>query len=229
VRGRSLHRPAASRPTGRGLALALALAALAGCGTSKEAVQKADGHFREGIVHLTGNPQQAFVSLQKAVQLNPEHRDAHYYLGHLYAQQGKLPQAEAEFRAALAVDPTYSEAYTYLGQVLMYQNRWSEAIEAYRQALANPLYVTPDLAWFHLGVALAHEGDFEGAMRAFEDAALIAPPNVPPARLQFELGRTYYRLGYGDKAKEALTRVTGLDKDGEYGRQATQLLERIKP
>lgn len=219
------------RPWLRSLMTAVlaAILGLQGCGVTQEQVQKADGYFQQGLASLPGNPQQAFVSLQKAIKLNPGHRDAHYYLGHLYARQGKLQQAEEEFRAALRIDPDYSEAYTYLGHMLVQQDRWPEGIEAYRQALSNPQYVTPDLAWFHLGLALAHEGDVEGAMRAFEDASLVNPANVPPARLHFELGRAYYRLGYGGKAREALTRVTSLDKDGEYGKQADELLRRLTP
>ncbi len=214
-----------------GLAVAglAAAVALAGCAEQQETVKRADGHFQEGLAALTRNPQQAFVNFQKAVQLNPHHKDAHYYLGHLYAQQGKLPQAEQEFRTALRIDPDYSEAYTYLGHVLVQQDRWREGIEAYRRALSNPLYVTPDLAWFHLGLALAHEGDMEGATRAFEDAMLVNPASVPPARLNFELGRAYYRLGYSRKAREALMRVTSLDRDGEYGKLADALLQRLKP
>ncbi len=34
----------------------------------------------------------------------------------------------------------------------------------------NPLYVRLNLACFHLGDSLVHEGDDKGAMEAFEDA-----------------------------------------------------------
>jgi type IV pilus assembly protein PilF len=201
---------------------------LAACAT-QEKVQKAKGHYQEGVANLDSDRQHAFVAFQKAVQLNPNHKESHYSLGHLYALQSKYPQAAEEFEQAVRIDPNYSEAHNYLGQVLERQNRWADAIREYRQALGNPLFATPDLSWFNLGRALAHEGDMEGAAQAFEDATLITPPSVPPAVLALELGRTYSKLGYETKAKETLARVKTLDKGGPYAMEAGRLMERLKP
>jgi tetratricopeptide (TPR) repeat protein len=91
------------------------------------------------------------------------------------------------------------------------------------------LYATPDLARFHLGRSLAHESDYQGAMEAFEDALVVNPPNVPPAQLHLELGRVYYKLGFERRSRETLTKVTTLDKGGEYAAAAKELLTRLKP
>ena len=211
------------------LVLVLLIGWLPGCATSEESVQKSKGYYQEGIASLDHDQQKAFVSFQKAVKLNPSNKEARYGLGHILALQGKLPQAEEEFRAATQLDENYSEAYTYLGQVLEKQERWPEAIAAYRQALTNPLYATPDLARFHLGLSLAHEGDYQGAMVAFEDALVVNPPNVPPALLNLELGRVYHKLGFERRSRETLTKVTTLDKGGEYAAAANELLTRLKP
>lgn len=210
------------------LALALGGGALAGCG-SEEALKRSDGYYREGMASLDKDRQKAFVSFQKAIKENPKHRDAHYYTGHIYAEQRKYPLAEAEFRETLRIDPNFSEAYNYLGTVLTQEDRWQEAIAAYRQALSNPLYATPDVARMNLGLALVHQGDMQGAAEAFEDALLVSPPNVPPAQVSLELGRAYYRLGYDAKARELLTRVAAQDKSGQYAPEADRLLERLKP
>jgi tetratricopeptide (TPR) repeat protein len=209
--------------------LALVIGWLPGCATSEESVQKSKGYYQEGVASLDHDQQKAFVSFQKAVTLNPRNKEARYGLGHILALQGKLPQAEEEFRAATKLDENYSEAYTYLGQVLEKQERWPEAIASFRQALTNPLYTTPDLARFHLGRALVHESDYQGAMEAFEDALVVNPPNVPPALLHLELGRVYYKLGFERRSREALTKVTTLDKSGEYAAAAKELLTRLKP
>jgi type IV pilus assembly protein PilF len=207
----------------------LAIGLLSGCAVSEEAKQKSKGYYQEGVASLESDRQKAFVSFQKAVQLNPENKEARYGLGHIFVYQGKLAQAEAEFREAIRIDPDYSEARTYLGQVLASEDRWAEAIAEYRKALSNPFYTTPDLARFHLGKALAHQGDLQGAMEAFEDALSVNPPNVPPALLQLELGRVYYKLGFERRAKEALTKVTTLDKTGDYATAARDILARLKP
>ena len=200
----------------------------AGCATSEEMATKSEGYYQEGVASLSGDRQKAFVSFQKSVQLNPNNKNSRYALGHVYALQGKLSRAEEEFRAAINIDEDYSEAHTYLGQVLANQNRWDEAIKSYRKGLTNPLYSTPDLARFHLGRALAHQGDFQGSMEALEDAITVSPSNVPPAMIQLELGRVYYKLGYTERAREALKKVTTVDKGGEYAAAATELLARLK-
>ena len=202
---------------------------LSACATSEEAKQKSKGFYQEGIANLEKDRQKAYVSFQKAVQTDPDNKEAHYGLGHILVSQGKVPQAEAEFREAIRIDPDYSEAHTYLGQILAIHERWPEAIEEYRKALSNPLYSTPDLARFHLGKALAHQGDLQGAMEALEDAASVEPSHVPPAALNLELGRVYYKLGFERRAKEALTKATTLDKNSEYATAAKDLLSRLKP
>jgi type IV pilus assembly protein PilF len=215
-----------SRPL---LVLALSVGWLSGCATSEGSAQKSKGYYQEGIASLDHDQQKAFVSFQKAVKLDPNNKEARYGLGHILALQGKLPQAEEEFVAATKLDENYSEAYTYLGQILEKQGRWKEAIAAFRQALANPLYATPDLARFHLGRSLAHEGDYQGAMEAFEDALVVNPPNIPPALLNLELGRVYYKLGFERRSRETLTKVMTLDKGGEHAAAAKELLARLKP
>ncbi|MDZ4732425.1 MAG: tetratricopeptide repeat protein [Nitrospirota bacterium] len=211
------------------LGVTLLIGWLPGCATSDESLQKSKGYYQEGVASLDHDQQKAFVSFQKAVQQNPKNKEARYGLGHILAQQGKFLQAEVELMAATKIDENYSEAYTYLGQVLEKQGRSTEAIAAFRQALTNPLYATPDLARFHLGQALAHESDYQGAMEAFEDALVVNPPNVPPALLHLELGRVYYKMGFERRSRETLTKVTTLDKGGEYAAAAKELLTRLKP
>ena len=212
---------------GRSLLMGVCLF-LSACAATEESIQKSQGHYQEGIATLSGDRQKAFVSFQKAVQLNPKNKEARYGLGHVYALQGKLALAEEEFRSAIQIDDAYSEAHTYLGQVLASQGKWDEAIRSYRAALANSLYATPDLARFHLGLALIQRGDFQEAMESLEDAVAANPASVPPALTHLELGRVYSKLGYAVKAREILSKVKMMDKGGEYAAAATELLARLK-
>ncbi|WP_455245135.1 tetratricopeptide repeat protein [Petrachloros mirabilis] len=207
----------------------VAIGLLSACATTEEAKQQSKGYYQEGVANLQTDRQRAFVSFQKAIQLNPDNKEAHYGLGHILVVQGKLKQAEAEFREAIRIDEDYSEAHTYLGQVLASQDRVPEAIAEYRRALSNPLYPTPDLARYHLGKALVQQGDNQGAMEALEDALAVNPPSVPPALLQLELGRVYFKMGFERRAREALTKVTTLDETGNYAEEAREILARMKP
>lgn len=227
---REVSRPGVARAAGvRGVVACIGLAGLlGGCAASEEAIKKSEGYYQEGVASLSGDRQKAFVSFQKSVQLNPNNKESQYALGHIYTSQGKLTKAEESFKAAIAIDENFSEAYNYLGQVLVSQNRWEEAIKAYRQALANPLYATPDKARFNLGVALVHEGKLQLAMEMFEDALTVNPANVPLALTYLELGKVCVKLGYNTRAREALNKVTSMEKGGEYAAAATELLARLK-
>jgi len=229
MRAKDWNHEVASRVAGACRVLVyFGLTALLGGCANEETLKKSQGYYQEGIANLSTDRQQAFVSFQKSVQLDPDNKQARYALGHVYAMQGKLSKAEEEFRAAIRIDGDFSEAHTYLGQILFNQNRLDEAIKAYRRALANPLYATPDLARFHLGRALAQQGDLQASMEALEDAVVVSPPSVPPAMTQLELGRVYLKLGYTARAREALEKATTLDQGGEYSAAARELLARLK-
>ncbi len=215
------------RLTSYALRFTVIVVALAACVT-EEQIKKANGYYQEGVSYVETDQQRAFVSFQKAIQLDPNHKEAHYALGHLYYLKAKYKQAEEQFQEAVRIDSDYSEAHNYLGQTYQRQERWPEAVKAYRKALANPLYATPDKAMFNLGKALAHEGDFQGAIQAFEDTLSVSPPSLPPVLVHLELGKTYYKLGYDDKARESLSRVTSLNQGGELAAEAAKLMERLK-
>ena len=226
VQGQGTH--SEHRVHARWIFLLVGLGLLSGC-ANEENLRKSKGFYQEGVARLSSDQQQAYVSFQKAVKLNPDNKEAHYGLGHIYSSQGRFKLAEEAFQQAIRIDGDYAEAQTYLGQVLANQDRWKEAIAAYRQALSNPLYSTPDLARFHLGKALLHEGDLQGAMEALEDATTVTPPNVPPAMLQLELARVYHKLGFDMRAREALSKVSTFDKSGDQAAAAQELLGKLKP
>ncbi|TLY18202.1 MAG: tetratricopeptide repeat protein [Nitrospirae bacterium] len=87
--------------------LPVVLSLLSGCVT-EEKIKKANGYYQEGLSTLDLDRQKAFVSFQKAIQINPDHKEAHYALGHIYAGQEKYKQAEGELREVLRIDPDFS-------------------------------------------------------------------------------------------------------------------------
>lgn len=200
---------------------------IVGC-ASEEKLTKAKGRYQAGVAALETDQQQAFVSFQKAVRLNPEHKEAHYYLGHVYFLRGKYGRAAERFTKVLRIDPAYSNAHNYLGLVLERQGRWQEAIQAYRKALDNPLFLTPDKAWFNLGRALAHEGRTQAALDAFQEALLINPANLPPELIFLEMGEAYYNLDKKERAVEVLTRVMEGPHE-ELTAQARRMLDLMGP
>src|SRR5436305_14499933 len=56
--------------------------------------------------------------MQAALQAKPDYAEAHYSLGTVYKQQGKLTKAAAELREAIRLEPDFAGAHTTLSGVL---------------------------------------------------------------------------------------------------------------
>ena len=204
---------------------------LSGCAnpeTSKKQVRESEGYYKQGISFLDTDQQRAFVAFQQAIQLNPQNFDAHYALGSIYFQRREFPLAEREFRISVQLNPNSGEALNYLGRTLANLSRWAEAAEVLRRATRLVLYATPDIAYADLGAVLYQQGDVVGAIRAYEDALRIEPPNVPRALVYLELARLYKKQGELSKAREALAQAKALDPSGTTGAEASKLMERLQ-
>ncbi len=89
-------------------------------------------------------------------------------------------------------------ARLFLGQVLLRGGEGSRAAEQVRAFLAaHPGHYAREEAWNSLGVALYDENDYEGAVKAFEQA-LRGDPTHGPAR--FNLRSVFTRLSLFDQA-----------------------------
>ncbi|OGW61352.1 MAG: hypothetical protein A2V83_00535 [Nitrospirae bacterium RBG_16_64_22] len=170
---------------------------LAGCATGPSQVErerKAQAHTKLGGSYMAeGKFQDAYVEFQKAIEINPQDKEAHNALGLLFEFQFvKGDEAEKAYRRAIEIDPGYSEAYNNLGVNLTRRKRFAEAKEMFQKAIQNPVYRTPDAAHFNLGLVHLEMKDKGEAKKAFREATRINP-GYPAARLalaqlQFESG-----------------------------------------
>jgi type IV pilus assembly protein PilF len=209
----------------------LAVILFTGCAASQESrkrVSESDGHYKEGVSFLQTDQQRAFVSLHKAIELNPEKFEAHYTLGSVYFQRKELPEAEREFRKATELNRNSGEAFNYLGRTLLLQGRWSDATEALKTATTLPLYPTPDIAFTDLGWVLEKQGDLDGAVAAYESALKTDPPNIPRPYIHLWMGRLYMKQGNTPKARGALSQAKALDPNGSVGAEASRLMQQLK-
>lgn len=101
-----------------------------------ERAQTAEDWFALGANLEINAPGEARDAYRRAIELDPEHGDAHLNLGRLLHEEGQLEAAEAHYRLALAADEKSSTAAFNLGVVLQDGGRVAEAIEAYEQVLA---------------------------------------------------------------------------------------------
>jgi tetratricopeptide (TPR) repeat protein len=110
---------------------------------------------------------EAIDQLNRAQDIEPR-SEAHYTLGVIHWQQGKLDKAADELRAAAAAEPGYVDAHYTLGAVLRAAGDLAGAATALRRAIA----LKPDLwgAHYTLGQVRQQAGDRSGAQRHLADA-----------------------------------------------------------
>ena len=144
---------------------------------------------------------------QATVARNPGAWIAHYNLGHLSWEAGRLDDAIAHYKTALWLRPEYVEARDDLAVALMQLGRLSEAIEQSQQVLRTK----PDaVAYVNLGGALLQMGRPREAIEQLEQAVRIDPNR---AEVRYELGTILLKAGQLTDAIEQFDQALRLKPD----------------
>ena len=130
-----------------------ALSVLGGCANDENVRKVEKGFYQEGSARLSSDQQQAYVSFQKAVKLNPRTRTP-ITAGHIYASQTyRLKLAEGE-----SFEGGYSHRWGLCGSQHLSRSSFGQprSVEGRHRGLpsrrsAQTSIPTPDLARFHLG------------------------------------------------------------------------------
>lgn len=153
---------AALRETGNGAGRVVRLASRRG---EPDAPPERDAAswFRLGCELEGSDRERARTAYERALQLDPDHVDAHVNLGCLLHEIGELAGAEACYRAALALRPADVTARFDLAVVLEDRGRDDEARAAYEACVE----LDPGCAEAHFNLARLAEraGDDEAAVR----------------------------------------------------------------
>ncbi len=140
----------------------------------------------------------AVALLERAVSLEPEHRDAWNDLGLAYLGLSELEKAEAAFRKQVEVNPFDEFAYNNLGRALLRQGKPEEAEAAFKKQIeVNPL---DRFAHANLGDLYRTQRRYQEAVESLERAVTITPQS---AGLHVSLGQAYLNLGDREKALAA--------------------------
>ncbi|MCB1694009.1 MAG: tetratricopeptide repeat protein [Pseudomonadales bacterium] len=93
-----------------------------------------DDWFDLGVDLEAVSPEDAPAAYLRALELDPEHSDAHVNLGRLLQESGDYEQAESHYRSALEAEPDNVLAAFNLGTLLEDMGRIHDAIAAYKRA-----------------------------------------------------------------------------------------------
>ena len=154
--------------------------------TTTPTAHAADDVFDKGMDHWwAGNRRDAVKLFRRALELDPQHADAHNHLGIVCLGARKLRGAEQHFRAAidggqrhleseggevpwgLVENRPYLRALANLALVLCEQKKWPEALAIHKQMLRLNPNDNQGVRWL-VGVECLRVGDNEGAVEAFE-------------------------------------------------------------
>jgi tetratricopeptide (TPR) repeat protein len=168
----------------------------------------------------------AAASWRRAIELEPDHANAHSNLGMAYRELGLLKQSAEAYRAALSLDEDNPYAHFSLGVVLREDGRNGEASACFKHALRlRPGYV--DALYMQ---ALMHEfrpgeAAFERLEQAFAETANDGEDGNDRIILSFALGKALHDMADYDNAFEHFARGnTGMKKRFDYHRMAHRLI-----
>jgi tetratricopeptide (TPR) repeat protein len=127
--------------------------------------------------------QKAIDNFQKAMQLSPNDASLHNNLGSVYAEMGKVTEAQTEFQKAADINPAGASGYYYnLGVVMVNQGKMDEAAVALKKA--TDLDPTNANAFYWYGMALLGKAETKpdgtvlpvpGTIEAFQNYLKLQP------------------------------------------------------
>lgn len=131
---------------------------------------------------------------------------AHYNLGNIYREKGRLPDAEREYRESIRLKPWDAASRRNLGKTLLQTGRYREATAEIRAAIG----LEPSNSESHdtLGIAYGMQGRNEDSAGAFRKAIALDPAN---ARAHSNLAGVYTNIGLLDEALASCERAIALD------------------
>jgi len=136
--------------------------------------------------------------LEKAIELDPKLKDAHYDLGLVLEDKGDAEGARRAYEKEIEVAPENFLAHFNLAKLLSADGKAPEMIDHLEKAIA----VNPDFAVGHLYLANAYleQGNLERAIKLARRGIALGPePSLVPFG-HFILADVYHRLGRAEDA-----------------------------
>ena len=116
---------------------------------------------------------------QQIIELDPDHGEAHDYLGGIARYLGKIDLAITSYKALTRILPFRAEYHWQLGNLYESQNRLAEALQSYERVITiHPEQIS---VWNRLGQLYLQTGNNTAAVRSFLTVLeSIESGTVPP-------------------------------------------------
>lgn len=150
-----------------------------------------------------------FSTLKRVIELNPDHDEAHFYLGSMGRDFGQPELAIDAFKALTRIIPYDPRYHTQLAKLYERQNRLQEALQSYERVVT----ILPQQmnTRNHLGQLYLQTGDYPAAIKTFLAvlAATEGAKNGIPNEIEAHLGISlaYEAQNNFEKAEHHITRA----------------------
>lgn len=199
--------------------------------TSDERIRQtneSDFHKEIGFAYyIEKNYQLAYSEFHKALQIDPNNKDALHGLALVHMEFQEYEMARDLFLRTLSIDSNYADAWFNLGLCYQKLNMHNEAINAFNKALSNPIFITQDKAYFGQGLSYYKLGKYEEAKNSFDKAI---KRNILLIQAHLYMALTNQKLGLYSEASKTLKHGIKLDQTykGDLDKFKKDLIEALK-
>jgi tetratricopeptide (TPR) repeat protein len=148
----------------------------------------------------------------KALELDPQSADAHFYLGNSAFQQQDIPRAISHYQKSIELNPNHAETYCNLGICANLHNEIDWAIECFQQALV--VEQNNWLANTQLSLLFEKKNNYNAAIAHAKKACTADPQNTDlllyAAHLLTQCDLYEEALTFYDKALQKNPDLTGV-------------------
>ncbi len=110
----------------------------------KPKIPDKDKFYNRGLTFFDESQYEKAIGVfKKAIEIDSEFKEAHFYLGFIYIKQKKHTEAIKAFGKSIRIDPNFKQAYYNLSLVYLELNDRGKAREAARSALRIDPYYKP--------------------------------------------------------------------------------------
>jgi len=146
-----------------------------------------------------GNMAVALEETRIALESDSDYYQAYSVRGLVHAQLKENAKPEEDFRKALKIAPKNPEVNNNYGWFLCNTDQPRQSITYFLNALKDPLYDTPDVAYFNAGACAVKADDLDGALGYLLNSLRLA--RGPAAGTRYQLANLFYLRGNLDEAK----------------------------
>ncbi len=183
-----------------------------------------DEQLKKGIyLFRQENYDEALETFKQAVKKDPGSSLAAYYLGLTYKRMEDYVDAKKYLEASLEMKPKIKGALIELIDLLYRLDEFEEAKKWIK--VAEDEGVRPAQAKFLKGLTLQKSGEYEGSIKAFEEAKTLDDQLSQSAN--YQIGVCYIRMERFGEAKNIFQETLIMDPYSDIGRYADKYIDAL--